>query len=83
MDLPTEFERREIFRVHLLRRGREAGRFDLAALAAASSEGFSGAEIEEAVNSALYEAFHVQEDLSMRTLQAALRPDRAPRANPG
>ncbi|MFO1457777.1 MAG: AAA family ATPase [Verrucomicrobiota bacterium] len=71
VDLPTEFERREIFRVHLLRRGREAGRFDLAALAAAS-EGFSGAEIEEAVNSALYEAFHVREDLSMRTLQAAL-----------
>ncbi len=56
IDLPTRVERREIFSVHLRRRQRDPAIFDLDALAAAS-EGFSGAEIEQAVVSALYTAF--------------------------
>ncbi len=56
VDLPTEHERAEIFRVHLTRRGRDPRHFELSKLARAAEE-FSGAEIEEAVNSALYEAF--------------------------
>jgi SpoVK/Ycf46/Vps4 family AAA+-type ATPase len=72
VDLPSEAERLEIFRVHIQKRGRDAAQFDLAALAA-SSEGFSGAEIEEAVNSALYEAFHAREELSTGFVESALR----------
>jgi len=56
IDLPALDERRQIFTVHLARRHRDPAAFDLTALAEAS-EGFSGAEIEQAVVSALYTAF--------------------------
>jgi len=55
VDLPGPAARAEIFRLHLARRGEVPARFDLPALAAAS-EGFSGAEIEQAVVAALYES---------------------------
>src|SRR6185369_4874067 len=54
VDLPSPAEREEIFHIHLTRRGRDPRKFDLAALAACS-DGFSGAEIEAAVISALYD----------------------------
>ena len=56
VDLPAAEERREIFAIHLRKRKRDPRVFDLAELAAAS-EGFSGAEIEQAVVAALYTAF--------------------------
>lgn len=49
-------ERKQIFAVHLRKRKRDPPLFDLDALAAAS-DGFSGAEIEQAVVAALYTAF--------------------------
>lgn len=57
-DLPTEDERKEILDIHLRKRGRKPddGRFDLDSLAQSSSQ-FTGAELEQAVVSALYEAF--------------------------
>ena len=55
VDLPGRPARAEIFRLHLSRRGENPARFDLPALAGAS-EGFSGAEIEQAIVAALYEA---------------------------
>jgi SpoVK/Ycf46/Vps4 family AAA+-type ATPase len=63
VDLPDEEVRKEIFAVHLGRRDRPVQAFDLEALAAAT-EGFSGAEIEQVVLSALYSAFSLGEDLS-------------------
>jgi SpoVK/Ycf46/Vps4 family AAA+-type ATPase len=57
VDLPGLEEREEIFRIHLAKRGRDAAVFDTAACAAASRD-LSGAEIEESINSALYDAFH-------------------------
>jgi MoxR-like ATPase len=56
VDLPDEEVRREIFRIHLERRRQPADPFDLPALARATP-GFSGAEIEQVVMSALYSAF--------------------------
>jgi len=56
VDLPDEETRTAIFRIHLVKRGQEPASFDLANLAA-SSEGFSGSEIEQAVVAALYTAF--------------------------
>ncbi|HEX8391264.1 MAG TPA: AAA family ATPase [Longimicrobium sp.] len=55
VDLPGVEERREILRLHLSRRRQDPARFDVDALAAAA-DGFSGAEIEQAIVSALYGA---------------------------
>ncbi len=55
VDLPQEAVRAEIFALHLERRKLDSAGFDLPALAA-GSEGFSGAEIEQAIVSALYDA---------------------------
>jgi SpoVK/Ycf46/Vps4 family AAA+-type ATPase len=56
IDLPAADERCQIFAIHLTRRHRDPKGFDLVALAGAS-EGFSGAEVEQAVVAALYTAF--------------------------
>jgi len=56
VDLPDETARRQIFAIQLKRRGRDPASFDLGILAEAA-EGFSGAEIEQAVVGALYRAF--------------------------
>ncbi|HEX9802996.1 MAG TPA: AAA family ATPase [Gammaproteobacteria bacterium] len=58
VDLPDEAVRRDIFAIHLARRGLDAQAFDTALLAA-QSDGFSGAEIEQAIVSSLY-ASHAQ-----------------------
>src|SRR5690606_4099133 len=58
VDLPRQEVRAEIFSIHLEGRGQAREVFDVTKLAAAS-EGFSGAEIEQAVVAALYEA-HAQ-----------------------
>lgn len=55
VDLPLEEEQIEIFRIHLNRRGVDAGRFNLAPLTQFTS-GWTGAEIEQCVVSALTKA---------------------------
>ncbi|MGB7288736.1 MAG: AAA family ATPase, partial [Candidatus Macondimonas sp.] len=55
VDLPETSAREAIFVIHLRKRQLDPGRFDHAALARLS-EGFSGAEIEQAVVSACYGA---------------------------
>jgi SpoVK/Ycf46/Vps4 family AAA+-type ATPase len=71
VDLPSRDERIEVFRIHVLKRGRDAARFDLDALANASDQ-FSGAEIEEAINSALYDAFYSKTELTTDHVLVAL-----------
>jgi SpoVK/Ycf46/Vps4 family AAA+-type ATPase len=71
VDLPTEQERVEILRIHVKKRSRDPGKFDLAALARAS-DGFSGAEIEEAIISALFDAFSQQEELHTEHIRSNL-----------
>ena len=57
MNLPTEVERREIFKVHLQKlRSNRLREFDLAVLAQASPN-FSGAEIEQVIVDAMHQAF--------------------------
>lgn len=56
VDLPEHEEREEIFKIHLQKRGRNPELFDLDALAL-NSEGFSGAEIEQAIISAMFNIF--------------------------
>lgn len=71
VDLPKPEERMEVFRIHLNKRGRDAGKFELTTLALAS-EKFSGAEIEEAINSALYDAFSACKELSTEQILNAV-----------
>jgi ATP-dependent 26S proteasome regulatory subunit len=71
VDLPSVEVRRMIIQIHLKKRKREPGAFDLDALAAAS-EGFSGAEIEQAVMSALYSAMDRDAELTTRDVLAAM-----------
>lgn len=55
VDLPDEVTRTEVLAIHLRRRGQKAELFPVEALAQAA-EGFSGAELEHLVVSALYAA---------------------------
>jgi len=71
VDLPDAAARADLFRIHLKRRGREAGQFDLAALAKAS-DGFSGAEIEQSIVAGLYTAFSKKVPLSTEILAAEI-----------
>jgi ATP-dependent 26S proteasome regulatory subunit len=71
VDLPGRQERREVFEIHLQKRGRDPARFDLDALSELSKD-FSGAEIEESINSALYDAFYAREELTNQHVLAAL-----------
>jgi len=75
VDLPSEEVRRDILAVHLRRRGRDPSGFDLAGLAA-QAEGFSGAELEQAVISALYTAFADKAELTTAHLAAELAQTR-------
>jgi len=72
VDLPKAPARRMIFQIHLRKRGRDLDRFDLDALAQAS-EGFSGAEIEQAVVSAMHHAYAARADLDTGMLLEAVR----------
>jgi SpoVK/Ycf46/Vps4 family AAA+-type ATPase len=63
VDLPLTEEREDIFRVHLQKRKFNPDDFDIKRLAAATV-GYSGAEIEEAVVSAMFDVFYENRNLS-------------------
>lgn len=76
VDLPDNDSRRAIFQIHLRKRSQDPASFDLDRLVTAA-DGFSGAEIEQAIVSALYTAFAGQavltSDLVAREI-ASTRP---------
>jgi SpoVK/Ycf46/Vps4 family AAA+-type ATPase len=72
VDLPELSERKEVLSLHLAKRNRNPQQFDLELLANAAKD-FSGAEIEEAVNSALYDAFYAGHDLTTEDLLNVIR----------
>ncbi len=63
VDLPTQAVRQEILAIHLNKREFDPAAFNLADLAEAA-EGFSGAELEQAVVAAMYTATAMGEKLS-------------------
>lgn len=63
LDLPTEEERREIITVHLRKRGRKPDQFDVRRLAT-ECDGFVGAELEQVIVDAMYEAFAEERDIT-------------------
>lgn len=72
VDLPSQAERREIFRIHVSKRGRDPAKFDIETLAA-QCEGFSGAEIEEAIIAGLFDAFSENKSLDTTMLLRSLK----------
>ena len=71
VDLPGEAEREEIFAIHLKKRHRDPQNFDLKRLAA-STPGYSGAEIEQAVIAALYDAFDLGREVATEDILIAV-----------
>ena len=72
VDLPDEAARRLIFAIHLRKRKQDPDRFDLATLGR-ESEGYSGAELEQVVVSALYTAFAQNGQLTTDLLRQELK----------
>jgi SpoVK/Ycf46/Vps4 family AAA+-type ATPase len=72
VDLPSEQERADIFTIHLAKRKRQPSDFDLPTLVSASRD-FSGAEIEQAIISAMYDAFYEKQQLATAHILEALQ----------
>jgi ATP-dependent 26S proteasome regulatory subunit len=72
VDLPNQAERKQIFAIHLARRKRNPAEFDLDRVASAA-KGYSGAEIEAAVQTSLYAAFSNKQAVSTQSLLDALK----------
>ncbi len=75
VDLPSPQYRADILAIHLRRRSLEPGSFDLAQLATVT-DGFSGAELEQGVVSALYAAHAMQQTVGTSHLLAEFRKTR-------
>jgi SpoVK/Ycf46/Vps4 family AAA+-type ATPase len=72
VDLPDLEERKTIFTIHLKGHKQAPAGFNVGALAQAA-EGFSGAEIQQAVASALYAAFALKVELSTEMVLKEIR----------
>lgn len=72
VDLPSAEERATILRIHLAKRKRNPANYDLAGLALAA-DGFSGAEIEQGVISALYDAFYMGREVATDDILRSIR----------
>src|SRR6202162_2181166 len=71
VDLPSVDERKQVFSIQLTKRKRNPADYDLDRVAEAA-KGFSGAEIESAVQNGLYAAFARKLELSTEDLLTAL-----------
>ncbi len=72
VDLPNHTERKQIFTIQLVKRKRNPAEFDLDSIATAS-KGYSGAEIDAAVQGGLYAAYSEKKPLTTSHLLDALR----------
>lgn len=66
-DLPDREDRRQILDIHLRKKNRDPGQFDMDRLVDATVD-YSGAELEQAVIAALYDAFDSGNDLTTEGL---------------
>jgi hypothetical protein len=71
VDLPNQAERKQIFSIQLAKRKRSPAEFDLEKIAAAA-KGYSGAEIDAAVQGGLYAAYSEKKPLTTQSLLDAL-----------
>jgi SpoVK/Ycf46/Vps4 family AAA+-type ATPase len=71
VDLPNQVEREAIWNIQIEKHGRDCSRYDTLALAKAS-DGFTGAEIEQAYIDSLYSAFSEAREPGMLDIAKAL-----------
>src|SRR5271165_1403599 len=71
VDLPNQAERKQIFSIQLAKRKRNPAEFDLDKIAVAA-KGYSGAEIDAAVQGGLYAAYSEKKTLTTQFLLDAL-----------
>jgi ATPase family associated with various cellular activities (AAA) len=71
VDLPNQAERKQIYSLQLAKRKRNPAEFDLNQVAVAA-KGYSGAEIDAAVQTALYAAYSEKRALNTQSLLDAL-----------
>lgn len=71
VDLPSKEERDDIFKIHLNKRDIKASKYDTLKLAE-MTENFTGAEIEQAIISARYNAFDCNRELSQKDLTTSV-----------
>jgi SpoVK/Ycf46/Vps4 family AAA+-type ATPase len=67
VDLPSKKERQKIFEIHIKNKKRKTENFDLEKLSE-STRGFSGSEIEQLINEALFSAFDNNEEIATKHL---------------
>jgi len=72
IDLPDVHERQTIFQIHLRRRDRDPADFDCWTLAEATAK-FSGAEIEQAIFSAMFDAFAEEREVTTDDILRSVR----------
>lgn len=71
VDLPTETEREEIIKIHLKKKNRKPKDFNTKELAK-KSKGFSGAELEEVVKEALFQAYDKEREVNDDDISEAI-----------
>ena len=71
-DLPDREDRRQIIDIHLRKKRRDPGQFDMDKLVDATVD-YSGAELEQVVIAALYDAFDTGNDLDTKGLLQTIR----------
>ncbi len=69
--LPDKATRKDIFAIHLRKRKRDENEYDLDKLAEVA-DGYSGAEIEQAIISAVHVAYAAQKTLTSKMIQEAV-----------
>lgn len=72
LDLPKEKEKEEIFSIHLSKKGRDPKNFNINEFAAAAKD-FTGAEIEQVITDALFQAFNKQKEVGNEEILSAVK----------
>ncbi len=72
VDLPTQKEREEIIKIHLKKKGRNPDKFDVSEIAK-ESKGYSGAELEEVIKEALFQAYDEEKEITSEHILKALK----------
>src|SRR5690606_16319788 len=70
VDLPNPQEREKIVQIHIKKKNRDVGQFGIDQVVAAT-QGFSGSEIEQAIISALFDAFEAKRDIDTESVVKA------------
>ncbi|MFA6235915.1 MAG: AAA family ATPase [Bacteriovorax sp.] len=72
LDLPKEKEKEEIFSIHLAKKGRDPKNFNIKDFSIAAKD-FTGAEIEQTITDALFQAFNQQKEINNEEILSAIK----------